>query len=866
MFRRQRNSSRYYPRTSHRSERRAVDPPPRRKRRPVLSKLLFEFFSWFVFLALISAGAVGGVLYLLHTHFDDVVRRHVEGKFRVAYPHHLVTLQSARRLEGEGIELRGLKIAEPDASGALKVVFEIDELLLQCSASLEDLLSANMAPTQLLVRRMKFHAQRAEDGTWNVSRLLPLPRFSQRPLPIVIEDSEGEIQVHGAPSDKPVAVSVYRLCLSPPGLVPGTESTQTWTVDGLLSSAFAQQLAIQGQYDLASGLWHAKGEVRGLKRHASLLTCLPPESDAYAGLCEALDVSVQARFEASNQEVSGAWCRFTVEGELSGRIEDPRLPVPLTDVKGRFRSDGQSLEITEFSAMAGSAMISGDCRLAGFYEDAPCSLRVSARQFPVDRPLVDLLPAEWRSLGDKIAPQGIVDAELSLIFDGRTVKHEADVTCRGVSFAYHKFPYRLGNGEGKILWRNGTLRFQDFVAYAHDSAVSIEGEIENPGPDYTGFVKVQTRQPVRVDERLVAALPDSARRIVNQLQPQGGRVTAVARFERHGGTSPVATRHIQISIEDGAILYALFPYPLSKISGDLVMQDDRWTIEGLEGENDSARVRCTGGWGPDEYGVTQLSLKFDADDVPLEDELQRALRPDAQAVWRSLQPRGTLDEVNVAVQFNQATRQTSIHAMATKRPAAGDVAGRTITLKPTWLPYQFDDVEGTIDFQDGVTRFTGVRAHHGDVLLLLRGEASTTSEGTWRVRVENLEVDRLEVTRELLAALPRRIGGALGRLNLSGPINMNGSLDLEGTRGNTQPVSSQWDLDFYVAGASMNCGIRLDRIHGGLKLAGVNNERGLASRGNLHVDSLLCGGIQCTQVQGPISIDDERLGLGEWIT
>jgi hypothetical protein len=129
-----------------------------------------------------------------------------------------------------------------------------------------------------------------------------------------------------------------------------------------------------------------------------------------------------------------------------------------------------------------------------------------------------------------------------------------------------------------------------------------------------------------------------------------------------------------------------------------------------------------------------------------------------------------------------------------------------------------------------------------------------------------VDVDRLEVTSELLSALPRRLGNAVGRLNIAGPINLNGSLLLQGEKGNPAPKSTQWHLNFDVEGGSLHCGVRLDRIHGGLNLAGASDSRGHSSRGWLDIDSLIYQGIQFTRVQGPVSIDDERLGLGEWST
>ena len=146
----------------------ALSAPKRRRKRGLL-RLLGEFFSWFGFLLLVTGAIVGGGLYFLHTRFDEVVRNHVEAKLRAAYPKHRVALRAARRLEGQGIELRGLTIAEMGENGVAAPLVSVGELLLQCNATTEDLLAGKLDAKQLVLRQLKVHAVRNANGQWNLA-------------------------------------------------------------------------------------------------------------------------------------------------------------------------------------------------------------------------------------------------------------------------------------------------------------------------------------------------------------------------------------------------------------------------------------------------------------------------------------------------------------------------------------------------------------------------------------------------------------------------------------------------------------------------------------------------------------------------
>ena len=181
-------------------------------------------------------------------------------------------------------------------------------------------------------------------------------------------------------------------------------------------------------------------------------------------------------------------------------------------------------------------------------------------------------------------------------------------------------------------------------ALASGRPLRMEGQLLHPGPDCTGWFEFAVEDPVPLDEQLLASLPGTSQQVVRSLQPHGS-LTVWGRYERRAANPSVLHKRLEIGLRDCSVNFERFPYPLYRIRGTLSMSDDHWVFRDLQGGNDSGWVVCNGTWAPAPQGGTELLLDFNAMDVPLEDELRNALKPEAQQVWNSLCPRGTIDQL-----------------------------------------------------------------------------------------------------------------------------------------------------------------------------------------------------------------------------
>ena len=849
-------------------------PQPDRRRGTLVSA--GEFLRWLLLLLLITACLGLAAMQWIQIRLDEVIRQHVEKRFRDHYSTLAVSIKSARRLPQGGIEIRGISIADPTDAGGPTLLAHLDELRVDCDTRLDQLLAADREVRQLVVRRLVINATRLTDGSWDAARLLPLPKFGPRPPPVVIESGKvqlregaGETQRRWGFHDINLRTRPRTIGASDPAQLPRLE------FEGHFSSDVVSRVQCRGEFDLASNDWTATGTANQLRLSPETFAQLPTGTSTKLALLQSLQGTADFAYELSSGPVSGLPFAFKVKGRFAGQIDHQQLPRPLRDVQLPFWFDNHSLTVNEASAQFGGSTLSGSYHRGGWSEGSPCSIHLVARRFVIDQALRGALRGDWQRQWDRFAPAGVVDAEAILRFDGNRWLQKVTVDCLAGSFAYEKFPYRLTDVQGRIECREDRILIgssdQKIRGLAGGSVVEIGGTIENPGGEATGWIDVQTLEPIPLDERLIEALPDKAedpgsprgkspRDVVRSLHPQGS-IHVSARYGKDAAAQPLQ-KQLSLKMHNCSIWYDKFQYPIYEIGGEVAMENDRWTVKELRGANDSGVIDCNGNWHSEATGGCQLNLQFLAWDVPLDDELRDALTPSAQRIWRQLQPRGTVDQLEVGLNYRSRSGALDIEVTGHKRPAGGNIEGRSISLTPSWLPYQLDHVTGEFKVAQGVTRLKNMRAWHGDSEFGLDGFADSPAPGTWRLLLERVYANRVRATHELIAALPRRWGAAISELKLFGPLGVSGRIELGGAHGEDRPRVSQWDLSIVLENGRVECGIPFEHIRGEVGLKGQHGPNGVSGIGQLQIDSMVIKGVQLTDIKGPLTFDSTRLQFG----
>jgi len=866
--------------------------PPAAANRPTFCGRLRAELQRLALLAIVLGLLVIAGKYYGFDRLNEEIRARVEGILREHYAGLQVTVRSARRVAGQGVEIRGIRITEAGGRSA-SVLAEIDEIFAACDTRLPDFLTKPPHLTAFKIHRLKLRAERKPSGRWNLAHLLPLPPcMSQPPPTATITDAELEIV---DPTQQPAcswALREIELVVDPK---VDAQAHTVLALRGTLAGDHVERVEIDGHINPTTSQWEMRGAVHGMEFSPRLRAALPRElSECLAPLSSvrgrtffgfhasqpvAAMATEQAPAPGTQQPITPPAPQFVIHGKISeGRIDDARLPEPLTDVEATIHCDNHGLLIDELAARCGPTELELSAAMTGFAPGNPISIDLAARGVRIENVPVTALPAAVAAAWSQCNPRGMADIRGKLQYDGRQWRPDLRLDCRELSLAYAAFPYRLTDGSGAIVLKPDFLSAR-LRLIGGSRPIDCRADIQQPGPDFRGWIELESDGGIPIDEKLEAALDPKTRAVVWSFRPQG-QVSLFGRLER---LPPDGTmrRQLRLTLHDCSLQYERFPYPIDKINGIIDVawascpscmaeasrpgrpchDGPRWEFRDLHGRNSTAEITCSGHWQGGEQNH-DLLLGFAARSVPLDDELRGALPPSAQRLWSNLRPSGHLDDLAVTLRYRSGEHPWNVEVQAAKQPPRPGTDSQPIALEPASFHYPLQNLTGGFHYRDGRLELYNLQATHGRAAVSAEGHCTLSPAGDCRLELKSLTADRVEVDRELLAALPDGLAQSLGRFPLTGPINVLGSLVLLVPAAGPAPPQLGWNLQFDVENGTLAAAVPIEHIHGGLSLSGRQSAEGLFARGHVQIDSAMVRGIQLTGVSGPFWLDRSRLVFG----
>ena len=804
---------------------------------------------------------------------DNQIRQIVEQHLDDHYAMHHVSIRSARRISARQIALRGLEISVRDAPPNSAPILSVDEVLIRCNTGVDDLVQLRFSLDRVTLRGICLRLEHRADNSLNLQDLFPLPRLGNDSLITVIDGGRVTYIDRRRPAARPVELSDVSLQVEFPASANSEQQAAApFKFHGSARGMESQRLKFVGQYDKSTQAWSAQGWLKGLLVASELERSVPTAWMETMQQFGSFRTQADLRFElfsppatsptADTRDWFANRVQFQIDGNLSeGHLDvDSRLPFPLTEVTSQIHCDNGSVSMSGLEARCGRTRVKASFSCNGYDLHHPFTLAATASNVHLVEytSVLESLPPTIQKHWEQFSPAGEVSFQLNLASDGQTIRPDLSVTCHNLSFTTPKINYRLHRGHGTIALRDNILDV-DLAAQASGQEVHLGGRIHQPGPDGWGRMELQSIDAIPINRTLSDSLNPSASQILAAFDPQGSFMVRHARFERSDPAEPWH-HDLLISLERCYMQHEMFPYPLSNVHGMLRMQDKEWTFYDLQGQNDSGHVVGHGRWELTPEGGL-LRLEFAASHIALEDELRDALSAKARAIWANLRPRGSLDRIVVNISKRQG-EACSLHVVLDKGPAEQSIQGRTIAVHPTWFPYQMDDVTGQLVYDDGQMKFRQLRARHGEVELVTSGGCQWDRMGAWQLRLEDLSVDRLVLDRDLAAALPNKLRQAAIQLDPQGPINLAGSIAFAAEP--NARLASSWNVKLSTAGGAIRPGVPLEHVFGGIHLVGSYDGERIQSQGQLDFDSMMYRGVQVTDIQGPIWIDNSRIYLGSW--
>jgi len=810
-------------------------------------------FKWGLIASVIAAALL--VPYFYH-RMDEEIRCRIERLLAKQYPGLQLKIRSAVLMKGEGISVRGLSIVDPAAEGPCAELLTYDECFIACPTDLSDLLGGEPRPTRVVLRRPTLRMTRRSDGTWSASRLLPLPRLSNGAMP-EIRVENGTIEVFD-PTCTPACSHTFRevnLTLSPIPTPDGQpETTRRRHIQGTATGDYFRQITFDGEIDVDRPTVDLSGKVEGMEISPEMRNLLPDVQGCDLSLLGSLRGETEAQFHVSYDPTTAPRWKFDVTGQLvRGRIDDPRLKRPLTEIQATVHVDNGSFSVRDLKARSNQATLSLACS-GGLTPASPMDIEAEIHQLPLDEQLLAILPPKLQKTWSEIKPKGVIDANIALHCDERVGQPRVRVKCQDVSFAHDLFPYPLEHGNG-LLELNGDHLTLDLLASSENQPVRLVGDVRNLSSGANGWLRVRC-DALPLDEKLWGSMKPEPQALARKLDLRGTVVVDLV-LSQDVANGPLH-KHLRVwpNRNRCALRYADFPFALSNITGQLEMVDGKWSCRNLEGYNGTTCVTGEGSFAPSPNG-DELLLRLFAGNVPLEGELREALPREKQEVWTLLRPHGFVN-LTAGVRYIKNTKLLDVSVRA-------EPCSDTCSLEPDHFPYRLENVQGVFTYGSGQVSFERASASHGPMKLACSGTCSFQPDGGWQFRLDRLAVDHLRLDRQFMQVMPPQYKKSLGELNATGPISVQGNVVVTHGAQPGQPIISQWDLSLGLNQVGLDCGVRLENLYGKMDVNGWSDGTRYQMRGELAIESMTYRDFQVTQVLGPFWIDEQKALFGSWV-
>jgi len=794
----------------------------------------------------IAAGAIGS------SRLGEEVRSRVQQRLAREFPGHVVQVQAASLVDGEGIVLRGVSIIDPSLPREWQQVFRVDEVRLACSTDLSELVTQEPRIRSVRLRRPVVHAVRRQDGGWTPAPLLRRQPGSGGMVPVAIEDAT--LLVDDVP--RQARVMIRQIAME---VLPGAEAAgDGWAaVQGTATSDAFERLSFGGRAAIATGGFELRGAVQSLDVTPKLVDVLCTAAPAQAAAALRREVSglrgrIGLEWQVAGNAAAVQDTAFALAGRLeSGRFEHPALPFAMSDVTLAFKADREGMQFEQLEAHAGSTLLRGSGRYAGWNAAADFDLLLEAERLLVGRHWEGLLPEPVAAYWSKLLPAGEIDLRAQVARRRGVIAPDVSVRCRNVSLTHYRFPYRLDRTVGTVVLQDGVLSIH-LAGQAGGHPVQVQGSFRTePAPTGGTVGSLEVRgDGMRIDDALLAAMPPRSADIVRTLRA-AGMFDFVFRHDRSPELPGGHANSLGIRLSQCSMAYAGFPYPLSNVSGSLRMDRGHWTIRDITGSNDTGVVRCSGMLVPVGEDDGELTLNLVGTGVVLERELRDALPVAMRQIWDDVDPRGNA-EFSATVRHRVKTRRTDVEVRATPQ-------GDTVSIEPAWFPYRLESLRGQLSWKDGQLRFERVRGTHARTVVTAEGVCRFAAGGGWHVSFEKLSADRFRADHDVLQALPPGLQRAIAAVRLRGLLSMSGSLDIHST---TASPAASWDMHLDVEQGAIDVGTPIEHVHGGIRLRGQSDGRAWQTVGDMAIDSATWRGLQLTGIKGPLTMDAGGVRFG----
>ena len=227
---------------------------------------------------------------------------------------------------------------------------------------------------------------------------------------------------------------------------------------------------------------------------------------------------------------------------------------------------------------------------------------------------------------------------------------------KNTSLKLEQFPLPVSDIAAKAVFTSDLITVKEFTGQYGNDLISLSGQIhldqEYRQPSYQLALNLEQTQ---LKDNLLNLLPDSLKKIVSELKPEGS-VNLSADLNKVSLTEP-PDYSITLECLNNSVTIPKFPFPLKDITGSLTINDNRIELKDIAatiGDNipatvDNATIKLNGEAILAGDTFSDILLHLSANDISLDNQLNLLLSQRVRPLYDKLSPAGlfNLDFKNI---------------------------------------------------------------------------------------------------------------------------------------------------------------------------------------------------------------------------
>ena len=329
------------------------------------------------------------------------------------------------------------------------------------------------------------------------------------------------------------------------------------------------------------------------------------------------------------------------------------FPYQLKNLTGRLLFNRNKVIFSDVTSQASQHKIAlnGEIETRGDDKPAMYDFLINVNNVPLDATLEAALTEKQKNLYEQFCPAGLADGLIKVSTqDSGHPSVTAGLSFRNTSLKSEQFPLPVSDITAKAIFTPDLINVKEFAGRYGNDLISLTGQIHLDQEYRQLLYQLAIRlEETLLNDDLFNLLPDSLRKIVSELKPEG-RVNLIADLNKESLTEP-PDYSITLECLHDSVTIPKFPYPLKDINGTFTINDNSIKLSDITAITDSnvpmdsnlPTIKLNGEIIIADDTYSSVLLQLSAKDFIFDDRFALALPKNIRPLYDKLSPAGRFD-------------------------------------------------------------------------------------------------------------------------------------------------------------------------------------------------------------------------------